>query len=487
MSTSAPLGRVLKHSSIYAFGNVLNRGAALLLLPIYTNYLTVGEYGALELFYVISSVVTGLLSVGIAHATLRFYFEYESESERKVLVTTNLTVSFLITAAGVLIISLWHEALARHVFGSPGFSRGVLIVLATLVFELSSQVCLAYLRAKEYSTLFVGIVFIRLVIQFSVNTYLVVFRDMDVEGVLIGNCIAVAFSWAVLVAVVIRECGYRVEWGKAVPVLRYSFPFLLSTVTGLMSAYADRFLIDTFLSLRLLGIYALALKFSELLDSMIGEPFNRSYGAFRFAMMKEDGAGEKQARIVRYLLMGLMMTALGIVYFARDLLMLMSAPPYWPAAAIVPVLIVGSVLKVLAYPMQTGILYEKKTHHIFQIGVVAAVTSVTGNAVLIPLFGLLGAALAQIITASVVLFVTDHISQRYLPVGYEYKRIATIVGVTVLFFVLALPLMTMPMHAGIPAKLLLYVIFAATMILSGALDRSEIGWLRSMLKRTVRR
>jgi O-antigen/teichoic acid export membrane protein len=310
---------------------------------------------------------------------------------------------------------------------------------------------------------------------------------MDVEGVLIGNCIAVAFSWAVLVAVVVRECGYRVEWSKAVPVLRYSFPFLLSTVAGLMSAYADRFLIDTFLSLRLLGIYALALKFSELLDSMIGEPFNRSYGAFRFAMMKEDGAGEKQARIVRYLFMGLMTTALGIVYFARDLLMLMSAPPYWPAASIVPVLMVGSVLKVLAYPIQTGILYEKKTHHIFQIGVVAAVTSVTGNAVLIPLFGLLGAALAQIITASVVLFVTNHISQRYLTVGYEYKRTAIIVGVTVLFFVLSLPLMTMPMYVGIPAKLLLYVIFAATMIFSGALDRSEIGWLRSMLKRSVGR
>jgi O-antigen/teichoic acid export membrane protein len=112
---------------------------------------------------------------------------------------------------------------------------------------------------------------------------------------------------------------------------------------------------------------------------------------------------------------------------------------------------------------------------------------VTGNAVLIPLFGLLGAALAQIITASVVLFVTNHISQRYLTVGYEYKRTAIIVGVTVLFFVLSLPLMTMPMYVGIPAKLLLYVIFAATMIFSGALDRFEIGWLRSTVKRSVGR
>lgn len=486
-SESAPLGRFFKHSTIYAFGNVLNRIAALLLLPIYTNYLTVAEYGALELFYVIAAVVTGFLSVGIAHATLRFYFEYDAESDRHSVVTTNLTVSLLITTAGVLLIGQWHEALARYAFGGPEYSRGVLIILATLVLELSSQVSLAYLRAREYSKIFVGIMFFKLLIQLGANTYLVVFLDKGVEGVLTGNLIAVAFGWICLTVFVLSKCGYRFEWSKAVPALKYSFPFLLSTITGLVSSFTDRILINTLLSLQILGIYALALKFSELLESLIGEPFNRSYGAFRFSIMKESNAAEIQARIVRYLLIGLCAIGLGIVYFAEDLLTVMSDPAYWPAVSILPILMVGSLLKALNYSFQTGILYEKKTRHIFQVGLIAAITSVVSNFLLIKWLGLIGACLAQVLTASVTLAVTNRISQRYFRVRYDYRRLVIIAAVTVFFYLLSVALANQQVAMEFFAKILLYAAFMAVMYFSGALHSTEMDWLRSRLTRLIRR
>jgi len=486
-SESAPLGRFFKHSTIYAFGNVLNRIAALLLLPVYTNYLTVAEYGALELFYVIAAVVTGFLSVGIAHATLRFYFEYESEVDRHSVVTTNLTVSMLITFVGVLLIGQWHETLARYVFGGPEYSRGVLIILATLVFELSSQVSLAYMRAKEYSMLFVGIMFFKLLIQLAANTYFVVFRNMGVEGVLTGNLLAVVFGWLCLTIFVLSKCGYRFEWGKAVPALKYSFPFLLSTITALISTYTDRFLVNSLLSLQILGIYALALKFSEVLESLIGEPFNRSYGAFRFSIMKEGNAAEIQARIVRYLLIGLCAIGLGIVYFADNLLKVMSNPAYWPAASILPILMVASLLRVLNYPLQTGILYEKKTRHIFHIGLIAAVTSVVSNFLMIKWLGLIGVCLAQVLTAAVVLVVTRRISQSYFKVHYDYRQLAIIAAVTGIFYLLSVPLEGQQVSVGFFAKILLYVTFIVALFFSGALYATEVAWLRSALTRLIRR
>ncbi len=78
-ATQQDIGRFFRHSSVYAFGNVLNRLGAFVLLPVYTNYLTVSQYGAIELFYTIAAVVSSLLSIGIAHATLRFYFEYRDD------------------------------------------------------------------------------------------------------------------------------------------------------------------------------------------------------------------------------------------------------------------------------------------------------------------------------------------------------------------------------------------------------------------------
>lgn len=485
-SAGESLSRFFKHSTIYAFGSILNRATAFLLLPIYTNYLSVTEYGALELFYIIGAVISGLLSVGIAHATLRFYYECDTELDRNTIVTTNLMVSLLITSTGALIASLWSESFAYHILGSPEYHNGILLILVTLVLELSSQVCLAYLRAKEYSGFFVLIMFLKLVIQFTANTYLVIFQHMGVVGVLTGNLLAVAFGWAVLVAFVLCQCGCRLDWIKAIPVLKYSFPFLLSTVAGLVSANVDRFLINSFLSLQALGIYALGLKFSSLLDNLIGEPFNRSYGAFRFSIMDNSDAAEVQACIVRYLLLGLSALGLGIVYFAYDLLVIMSKPDYWPAADILPLLMIGSLLQVVTYPMQTGIFYEKKTRYIFYISLLSAVTSSVTNFLLIQWLGLIGACVALVVTAAVVFIVTNRISQRYFPVHYQYRRLFVILMVTILFFLLSWPFTHQPLYWNIPLKLGLYMVFLIVLIYSGSLDQKEIAWLHSALSKKFR-
>ena len=486
-SESSSLARFFKHSSIYAFGNVLNRIAALLLLPVYTNYLTVAEYGALEMFYVLAAVVTGFLSVGIAHAPLLFYFEYESEVDRHSVVTTNLTISMLISFAGALLIGQWHETLARYVFGGPEYGRGVMIILATLVFELSSQVSLAYMRAKEYSVLFVAIMFFKLLLQLAANTYFVVFRNMDVEGVLAGNLLAVAFGWVCLTVFVLSKCGYRFEWNKASPSLKYSFPFLLSTIVGLVSAKVDRFLISTLLSLEVLGLYALALKFSGLLNDLIGEPFRRSYGAFRFSIMKQDDAAEVQANIARYLMISFSAAGLGIVYFTRDLLVIMSDSSFWPAADLLPLLMLASLLQVMNYSVQTGIFYQKNTRHVFHIGLLAAVVSASTNFLMIEWLGLIGACVAQVVTAAVVLMVTNRISQRYFCVSYEYGRFAIIAAITSGFYLLYLPLADQSLPVGIPLKLILYAVFLLVLVNSGALLPAEKVWLRATLRKVFRR
>ncbi|MGD8419491.1 MAG: oligosaccharide flippase family protein, partial [Gammaproteobacteria bacterium] len=141
------LARFFKHSSIYAVGNIINRIGAFILLPIYTNYLTVGEYGTLELFYVVMSVISGILAVGLAHATLRFYFDYDSQEERNLTITTNYIGSFVITLGSVAFLAMFSGQISGLVFEDKSLEIGIYLILTTIVFELSSQICLAYVRA----------------------------------------------------------------------------------------------------------------------------------------------------------------------------------------------------------------------------------------------------------------------------------------------------------------------------------------------------
>lgn len=88
--------KFIKHSTVYAIGNGLNRAASILLVPLYTRLLNPSEYGTLKMFYVTSSILRLLLGMVIAHATLRFYFAFDNEIDRKQIISTSLLFSILV-------------------------------------------------------------------------------------------------------------------------------------------------------------------------------------------------------------------------------------------------------------------------------------------------------------------------------------------------------------------------------------------------------
>ncbi|MBI3372850.1 MAG: oligosaccharide flippase family protein [Betaproteobacteria bacterium] len=484
-SSGQDIGRFAKHSAIYAIGNALNRVGAFLMLPIYTNFLSTAEYGVLELFYAVAMVISGVLSVGLSHATLRFYFDYDDEGSRRALVSTNLLASLALGALGAGVIALWHAEIARMLFPNNDYSRGVLLILIILVFELSSEICQAYVRARENSLLFVGISAARLAVQLIANSLLVVVFHAGAEGVLLGNLCAVAAGWAILFFHTTRHCGFAFHLDKLLPVLRYSAPFLLTTIVGIIAGNVDRFLINGMLTLQALGIYALATKFSKLLSEMIGEPFNRAYGAYRFSIMDTPDAAAIQARLVRYLLAGASIAGLGILLFTRDLLVLMSHRDFWPAADILPLLVLAAIINLVCYPVQSGILFKKRSDEIFYIGVANALLRAVGGFALISWFGLLGACASVLLAATVTLVLTDRIAQRFFAVGYEFRRLAGIVLLGVLFYLVSLPFTHLPWPVALLAKSLLFLGYVASLLGSTIFDKEETAYATAFLRRKL--
>lgn len=475
MSGKSDIGRFFKHSSIYAVGNILNRIGAFILLPIYTTYLTVGEYGALELFYLVATVVSGVLAVGIAHATLRFYYEYDDIKDRNAVVSTNLIASALITIVGVLIVLLFDNQLADLMFGSDNKSvmTGLYIVLTTLVLELSSQVCLAYIRARELSIFYVALSLVKLIIQVAVNSYLIIVENAGINGILTGNLIAVATGWLILIIFTFYSCGIRFHFDKMKHVIVYSFPFLLGTIVGIVAVSADRFMLNEFMGLEAVGIYALAMKLTLLVEVLIAEPFSKSYGAYRFSIMKNDDAGETQGNITRYMAVIVSLAMIAIVYSSHEIITIMSNPEYYTAVVILPVLIFIGGFKVFTYIFQTGILYKKATKHIFYLSVLGCCLIIVLNYIFINAYGLLGACIAKVVASSVVLMATNYVSQKYMEVKYPYMRLLEVLSITVIFILLGIGVNELGFWIAIAAKVVLYALLIVTLYYCGILTKND--------------
>ena len=86
MAIAAQIKRLGKHSAIYGLGGLVQRIVAVLLLPLYTRFLSPSDYGAIEALVALSAVLITLLRATIQSSFFRFYFNTEDEQGRLAVI-----------------------------------------------------------------------------------------------------------------------------------------------------------------------------------------------------------------------------------------------------------------------------------------------------------------------------------------------------------------------------------------------------------------
>jgi O-antigen/teichoic acid export membrane protein len=84
------LKSILKHTSIYSLGNILQKMIGFVMIPVYTRFLSPADYGVLELLTLVTIVLAMVLSFRLESAMVRYYAEYPDVRERHKLVSTVL-------------------------------------------------------------------------------------------------------------------------------------------------------------------------------------------------------------------------------------------------------------------------------------------------------------------------------------------------------------------------------------------------------------
>lgn len=420
------LKRLIKHSSIYTAGNLVYRGAAFLLIPLYVHYLKPAEYGMLEMFYATVTLSQTLISSGIAHATLRFYFEYKDEADRKKVISTAMLTTMIIGVVGALTLISLSTRFSSWLFNTPEYASYFRLAFLMLVFEITKEIDLAFIRAREYSLFFMFASFLQLFLLVGLNFYMVVVLGKGVYGILLGNLIATIVTWFLLTGFTVKQCGLGFDGSKLRAIVAYGYPLMLSGFIGTVSKNADRFFLSAFASLEVVGLYALASKLGVALQTFVVEPFTRSYGPFRFSIMRDENSGAVYARVMTYFLAGSTFTGLLMAIFSEEIIRLVSGQAYYGCAALVPWFLADVILFGMLYNLQTGIYVAKKTGYMLYIILASVTLNLAANAFLVPSYGAYG-AIASILAASLLsVIATWRVSQRLLPVHYEFRRILKI-------------------------------------------------------------
>jgi O-antigen/teichoic acid export membrane protein len=280
--------------------------------------------------------------------------------------------------------------------------------------------------------------------------------------------------------VVVKECGFGYDSAKMKAIFKYSYPFLLTAIAGVLLSNLDRIILRAFFSLTEVGLYALAFKFGTLIQELVIEPFTRSFGAYRFKIMYEKNAKGILLKIYDQFLLILVFAGLGLSLFSRDVIRIMTASSYWEAYRVVPLLALSFIVQGIGYMFQTGILYEKKTRFLIHINLLSAAFNVCFYLLLIPPLGIVGAAMSVLCKSIVEATLTYIVSHRCYPMQYELFKTVKTLGLAAVFVVALRLFYAVPIWAGFLISVALVVSFPFALYQTGGLDKEEVLQYKSM-------
>ena len=149
--------RLLRLGSIYAVGSLATNAVGILLIPLYTAFLTPADYGAVALLTLTAAVLTRGVSAAGFHALSRFYFAPENAGRRGQLVF-NLFVLMLLASLGIAaayVVS--SQVLARLLLGGGDWLPLVRLFALVVLFTPVGDFCRSYLRLRERAGWVVGL------------------------------------------------------------------------------------------------------------------------------------------------------------------------------------------------------------------------------------------------------------------------------------------------------------------------------------------
>ena len=272
---STEVKKAVSHAGIYALGNILRNGVSIIMLPIYTRFLTPADYGIIELLSMLIDFVSIILGMRMGEAIFRFYCNAATNSDRNSVISTSLLLSVLLNGVGMVMVLLFSEPLAQLLFGDAGLVRYVQLFSLTLLLQAFIEIPLIYIRAQQRPWLFVGFSLFKLMLQLGLNIYLVVVKGMHVEGVIYSALISGGIMACLLFAYTLVSTGIRFSYRMSAKLVRFSVPLMLASVGSFYLTFGDRYYLRLYGDLADVGIYALGYKFGFMLIILIWDPFEK--------------------------------------------------------------------------------------------------------------------------------------------------------------------------------------------------------------------
>ncbi len=398
--------RLLKNTGIVFVGNVGSKLLLFLMLPFYTRHLSPSEYGISDLIVTYATMLLGLVTCQIQDAVFVFP---KGETKERQAVYFSSGIVFLLGAYLLLGLVV---ALLGFFLPQGSFVReyralmAVYLILAGLN-QYLQQFCRAIDRMYTYALSGLGLT----ILVVGLSIWLI---PRFPTGWTLGLIQCIGFVFGSLVSIFAARLWHyfsprHFSFPTLRTLLRYSLPLVPTAVMWWMLSSLNRPLLEKYCTLAAVGFYAAAIKLPSILNVAWGVIGN----AWQISVLEEY----RKPGFVRYLwaffallFLGVVFVVLVLSFTAPYIMRFLVAPEFYSVHRYIPVLTIAAGLSMLAGVFGALFAASKKSIYFLYSSLWAVGSIVLFNFLLIPRYGIWGAAIANMLAMGIELAVRIYYS-----------------------------------------------------------------------------
>ncbi|MCC6502890.1 MAG: oligosaccharide flippase family protein [Deltaproteobacteria bacterium] len=481
------LKKFVLHYSHFFTGSALSLMLGLVSFPIFTRILTREEYGIVGLLATTMFLAVAVGKAGLSDGIVRFYSKYSETEEDLELFSSTVLFRGVVLSTVVALLYLSIVFSIGVITGTEmKYRECYLIMTAYLWIRPLNIIVLNILRVKGKTVFYnvLNLVGRASAIIGSLTLMLYVFRSF--YGYFVGLVAAELIVGILLFAWFFSTHKFnlsKVSWPLTSQLLKFGAPLLITEFSYLLLTYADRYLIVMFKGAADLGVYSVGYNLASYISDMI--MFSLSYAVIPIYVAIFDKEGKEKteeflSKCAHYILIAIIPVFFGYMAISKNLFLLLASEKYVSAASFSPVILLGSLIIGMNNIFNAGLYLKKKSKLILGIMLFTLAINVALNILLLPEYGVLGSAVATLVSAIISSVATVYYSFKHIVVRISlYDLLYYTAASAIMYSVVTLSLFDLPtLWAG-----LLLQIFAGALIMIPFFafkERELVAKIRSM-------
>lgn len=426
----SPFRRFIKQFSHFFTGFGLAQLLGFLTFPILTRALTREQYGVMSLVNTTMLLAVAVTKAGLSDGIIRFHKEYSALPEKRIIFSTTVLIRGLIFSLVSVLLYLAVIPVMKRFLKIDGNYIICFAVMACYLFIRPLNIIVMNFLRVNGKTIFLNAVsLISAAVSAGLSLLLLLYFIRELYGYFIGVVMAELF--AAIVSFTWFFKNYKVIPGRASgdlakQLIKFGLPLLFSECAFLALSYVDRYLIVAYYDEAVLGLYSAGYNVAMYIANIL--MFSISYAIVPIYVDIYGGEGREKTeaflqKCLNYLLIALIPICFGFLAVAKDLFITLASEKYASAAIFSPVILLGTIIFALNSIFNAGLYLAKRTMTMLSIMLLAVAVKVLMNILLLPSYGVMGAAISTLVPCAMVTLLNGLLSYKYISVKIHFKII----------------------------------------------------------------